>query len=152
MSYRGTLSFEEKGNSLFHIDPLLPIEFVETVKRRTCQDPERSLMLAVLQDAITCLEKYREFGSGENKILFDEAKDWVLSDDWDWLFSFNNICDAVGLDVGCLRAGLKPMTERRQALPVARKTAKSDQRAGQGAPGKTYVTADAVRRVRLSPH
>ena len=151
MSYRHTHSFDEQGNSLFHVDPLSAIEFLQTVRRRTDQDPERSLMLAVLQDAITCLEKYRAFGSGENRRLFDEARDWILSEDSDWLFSFNNICEAIGLNTRYLRTGLIQMTERRPAAPCVRKNGQSNQSASRRR--KTSEREQAVRHVaRLSSH
>jgi hypothetical protein len=104
---------DDKTNPFFQTDPLIPIEYFEILKSRTCQDPERSLMLAVLEDAITCLEKYAPFGPRGNQRLYDEARDWILSDDCDWLFSFNNVCEAVGLHAGYLRRGLIEMSERR---------------------------------------
>jgi hypothetical protein len=112
MRYRGILSRENGMNSLLQVDTLVPLEFLERVKRTTYQDPERALMVAVLRDAITCLEKYAAFRSSGNKRLFDEAIEWILSDDCEGLFSFNNVCEAVGVNPGYLRRGLIRMSER----------------------------------------
>lgn len=120
MSNRGALCFERNTHSLFHSDPLSSNEFFETFKQRLYLEPERFLMLAVLQDAITCLEKYAAFRSGGNKRLFDEARDWILSEDGDWLFSFNNVCEAVGLDPGYVRRRLIQMSEPKRPLPCNR--------------------------------
>jgi hypothetical protein len=119
MSNRGALPFEKNTHSLFHSDPLSSNEFFETFKTKVYLEPERFLMLAVLQDAITCLEKYAAFGSGGNKRLFDEAIDWILSEDGDWLFSFNNVCEAVGLNAAYVRRRLIQMSERQPAPACA---------------------------------
>jgi hypothetical protein len=121
MANQGALSFEERTHSLFHSDPLSSNKFFETSKTRAYPEPERFLMLAVLQDAVTCLEKYAAFGSRGNKRLFDEARDWILSEDGDWLFSFNNVCEAVGLNPGYVRRRLIQMSEPKRALPCNRK-------------------------------
>jgi hypothetical protein len=88
MARRNALSLEEQTSSLFQPDPLWSSEFFDTFERTAYLEPEKILMLAVLQDAITCLQKYRASGSRGNKRLFDEAKDWIQSDDRDWPFSF----------------------------------------------------------------
>jgi hypothetical protein len=121
MPNRGALCFEKNTHSLFHSDPLSSNEFFETFKQRVYLEPERFLMLAVLQDAITCLEKYAAFGSGGNKRLFDEARDWILSEDGDWLFSFNNVCEAVCLDATYVRRRLIQISDSKRTLPCNRK-------------------------------
>jgi hypothetical protein len=119
MLHRGRLSLDERTSSLLQTDPLSSSEFFETFKTTSYLEPERFLMLAVLQDAITCLEKHGAFGPKGNKRLFDEARDWVLSEDNDWLFSFNNVCEAVGLNAAYLRRRLIQMNEREPALACA---------------------------------
>jgi len=115
MPNRGALSLDERTSSLVQADPLSSIEFFETFKTASYLEPERFLMLAVLQDAITCLEKHGAFGPKGNKRLFDEARDWVLSQDNQWLFSFNNVCEAVGLNAAYVRRRLLQMSERQPA-------------------------------------
>ena len=122
MPNRGALSLDERTSSLFQADPLSSSEFFET-KTTSYLEPERFLMLAVLQDAITCLEKHGAFGPKGNKRLFDEAMDWILSEDNHWLFSFNNVCEAVGLNAGYLRRRLIQMSERQPAPACAERLA-----------------------------
>ena len=112
MRYRGTLSRENSMNSLLQVDTRVLLEYLERVRRTTFQDPERVLMVAVLRDAITCLEKYAAFRSLRNKRLFHESIEWILSDDCESLFSFNNVCEAVGVNFGYLRRVLIRMSER----------------------------------------
>jgi hypothetical protein len=122
---RSALSMGEHANSLFQIDPLWSSEFLDTFKRRMYLEPEKILMLAILQDAVTCMQKYVAFGSRENRRLFDEAKDWIESDDSEWLFSFNNVCEAVGLNPRYLRPRLIKMSELQAGSGLRRKVVSS---------------------------
>ncbi len=51
-SERGGLTSEEKIASLFQPDTLLSDQYFENLRRKTCFEPEKRLMLAVLEDAI----------------------------------------------------------------------------------------------------
>jgi hypothetical protein len=121
MPRRSALSLEEQTSSLFQPDPFWSGEFFDTFKRTAYLEPEKILMLAVLQDAIICLQKYRASGSPGNKRLFDQAKAWIQSEDWDWPFSFNNVCEAVSLNPGYLRRGLIQMSDRQTGSGLRRK-------------------------------
>jgi DNA-binding transcriptional regulator PaaX len=63
-------------------------------------------MLAVLEDAIACFQKYVFAREGKGKILFQEAEDWVKDTNSDWLFSFANVCETLGFNPDYLRQGL----------------------------------------------
>jgi hypothetical protein len=66
---------------------------------------ERELMRAVLEDAIYCLAG--EVGpSRERPQLAGEARTWIVDSDARWPFSFDNICDALGIEAGGLRSKL----------------------------------------------
>lgn len=106
MLHRDGLNFEEKKHSLLQLDFLLPVQFLDTFRRTTYLQPERVLMLAVLEDAIDCLQKHATCIAGKNKKLFDETIGWIQTEDDDWLFSFNNVCDTIGLNPGHLRRAL----------------------------------------------
>jgi hypothetical protein len=63
-------------------------------------------MLAVLEDAVTCFQKYALAYNGKGKRPFCEAEDWILEKNSKWFFSFENICAALGLDPNYVRRGL----------------------------------------------
>lgn len=63
-------------------------------------------MLAILKDAVECLEKYRKARSSSSKALYQNAYEWVEDRGTVWLFSFNNICDLLGFDPDYLRGFL----------------------------------------------
>jgi hypothetical protein len=112
MRFLGGLTLDEKMNSLCQPDPLFFIQFFDTFRRRFHLEPERILMLAVLEDAVACLQKYAPSSSGKGTRLFQETMDWLLTRDDDWLFSFDRVCEALGLDPGYVRRGLIQMVER----------------------------------------
>ncbi len=115
MSYENGLSMEERVSSLFQPDTLLPEQYLETFRRRFHLEPEKKLMLAVLEDAIACFQKYVFARDGKGKVLFQEAEDWVLDENGDWLFSFANVCETLGFDPAYLRQGMKRWKEDRLA-------------------------------------
>jgi hypothetical protein len=106
MSYETGLSMEEKVTSLFQPDTLLPDQFMDTFRRKSHLEPEKKLMLAVLEDAIACYQKYLSARDAKGRALFQETEEWIVEKSGDWLFSFANVCDTLGFDPDYLREGL----------------------------------------------
>jgi hypothetical protein len=106
MTYDTGLSMEERVTSLFQPDTLMPEQYLETFRRKLHLEPEKKLLLAVLEDAIACFQKYLFAKDGKGRILFLEAEEWILDGDIDWLFSFANVCDLLGFEPNYLRDGL----------------------------------------------
>lgn len=73
--------------------------------------PERRLRLAILEDALRYYRQY--FGASERRarVLCEDAADWFASPDRSEPFSFENVCDALGLDPHYLRRGLQRWRE-----------------------------------------
>jgi hypothetical protein len=67
---------------------------------------EERLMLAVLQDAVECFQEHVVAQDLWEKKLFQEAEDWIWEKNTDWLFSFENICEALQLNPDYIRRGL----------------------------------------------
>ena len=63
-------------------------------------------MLAVLKDAIYCIQGCPSTRDKMRTRLYLEARKWLMEEDSDWPFSFANICEAFGLSPQHLRAGL----------------------------------------------
>ena len=78
---------------------------LETV-RKSYLEPEQKLMLAVLDNAIACLQKYAFTRTRKGKVLFQEAEYWVQDTNSDWPFSFANVCETLGFAPDYLRQGL----------------------------------------------
>jgi hypothetical protein len=54
-------------------------------------------MRAVLQDAILCYLGRAKRRRVDSRILSREAEHWIRVRDWESPFSFNNVCEALGL-------------------------------------------------------
>ncbi|HME62454.1 MAG TPA: hypothetical protein VKH62_14515 [Candidatus Binatia bacterium] len=106
MSYDTGLSMEERVTSLFQPDTLLPEQFLDTFRRKLYLEPEKKLMLAILEDAIACYQKYFFVRDSKGKALFQEAEEWVDEAGAANVFSFDSVCETLGLNPDYLRRGL----------------------------------------------
>jgi hypothetical protein len=95
-------------------EAVLPSQFFSRIQIDASLQPEKRLMLAVLEDAVGTFQKY--VGSRERAAqrLFSDVEEWFGSDDQEWPFSFGNICNALDLDVAYMRRGLRTWQERQQ--------------------------------------
>src|SRR5215813_9689281 len=111
MSYETGLSMEERVTSLFQPDTLLPEQYLDTFRRKLHLEPEKKLMLAILEDAIACYQKYVLARDGKGKSLFREAEEWVQDRGGESIFAFDSVCESLGFNPDYLRRG---MTEWKQ--------------------------------------
>lgn len=121
MTYESGLSMEEKVASLFQPDTVLPAQYLETVRRKTHLEPEKKLMLSVLEDAVACFQKFAASRDPRGKSLLREAEEWIHEEGSDWLFSFDNVCESLGLNPKYIREGLHQWREKRLTKPLQAK-------------------------------
>ena len=98
-------------------DVFLPSQFYGTGGLSRQLDGEKRLMIAILKDAVECLNKYRGARTSLGSSQYQNALEWVRDEGTEWLFSFNNICDLLGFDPDYLRKVLIKK-EGRFANPV----------------------------------
>lgn len=84
-------------------DVFLPSQFYGTGGLSRQLEGEKRLMIAILKDAVECLEKYRTTTSISGQNHYQNALEWVEDKNTDWLFSFINICDLLGFEPDYLR-------------------------------------------------
>jgi len=109
-----SLTMDEKIASLFQPDTLLSAQYYGNLRRRNLLQPEMQLALAILEDAINCFQENLTAESGKRKKLFNEAEEWILEEDGDWIFSFRNVCEHLGFNPAYLRQGLLRWKQERQ--------------------------------------
>jgi len=74
---------------------------------RWVSEPERNLMLAVLEDAIRCYLGYRDGDpSAMSRLLFADARDWINSPSRYSIFAFRNLCEIIGINPDALKREL----------------------------------------------
>lgn len=74
--------------------------------------PERRLAIAVLQTVLHDCESASTGGDDDgamprNPVARARAMAYVMSDDRSWPYSFENLCETVGLDAEYLRRGIQ---------------------------------------------
>src|SRR5262245_49984547 len=90
--------------TLLSPESVLPVQF-EPARHAVGAVGERALMLAVLEDAIRCLQEHRRGRRAEPRRLAREAEAWIRSNA-DRPFSFVHVCDALDIPALQLRAAL----------------------------------------------
>ena len=98
-------------------DIFLPAQFYGSGGLSRKLEGEKRLMIAVLKDAVECLEKYRDARSSAGQGQYENAIEWITDTSTDWLFSFANICEFLGFDPDYLR-GVLLKRENRYVKPV----------------------------------
>ena len=93
---------------LMHSEPeaVLPAQASGGVRWDAETSGPRALMVAVLDDAVRCIEEGRWQRRFRTRRLAAAAEAWVRCDRADWPFSFLNICDVLGFDADALRSRL----------------------------------------------
>jgi len=110
MSHAGTApALAEDRRTLaagFEPETILPSQLLDTSHLGAAMQPEKRLMLAVLEDAIATLQRTAIATSRVGMRDFDEVRTWLASDDTGWPYAFVNVCHVLGFDPSYLRRGL----------------------------------------------
>jgi hypothetical protein len=98
---------EERVFSLFQPDVLISSQYLATTRSKTYREPEKKLILAVLEDALYCFQNGLLSKDNKKKQgLYSEAEEWIMEDGEETLFSFNEVCELLGLEPKYLRKRL----------------------------------------------
>ncbi|MFI5395214.1 MAG: hypothetical protein ACHQ9S_06730 [Candidatus Binatia bacterium] len=110
----------------FELDLILPSQFAGTSRREApSKKGEHQLLIAVLEDAIHCYQKHTHARKKTERLLFKEAERWIMAEDnarvvragdEPLAFSFENVCDLLGIDADYLRSGLQRWRDAQLAI------------------------------------
>jgi hypothetical protein len=114
------LTATERIASLFQPDTVLSEQYFENLRRKTLLEPEKKLMLAILEDAVNCFQDNLSAQHGRGQKLFEEAEKWIVEPGSDWVFSFEHICEALGFKPEYVREGLLRWKARHRATQLKR--------------------------------
>ncbi|MGA7870960.1 MAG: hypothetical protein WCA22_08675 [Candidatus Binatus sp.] len=94
---------------------LLPGQYVDLVRRNHVIEGELKLLLAVLEDAIRCYLRNVKAKDGERRRDFVEVRNWFEAGAMAGarrgdIFSFENLCAALGIEPRVLLARLRILT------------------------------------------
>jgi len=104
---------EEALAYLFQPDTVAFAEYFKIYERKPGLEPKKKLVFAVLQDAIACFQSFVCATDKRRKKQFLKAEEWFNEEESEWIFSFENICETLGLDPQYLRQGLLSWKRKR---------------------------------------
>jgi hypothetical protein len=108
-------------------DAVMPAQFYPARRGSASVEPIMRLMGGILADAVRTFQRNFEAKSPSRRQEFREARFWIFHDKTDGPFSFEDVCDALGIDPRRLRTliltweknkrpGDKPRMIRRSAV------------------------------------
>jgi hypothetical protein len=110
------LNFAEKPFVPFEVDILATEDFA-CIHRSRPLSPERELMAAVLEEALADYQRCWKARDKKAMERFADAQTWILDSNSEWIFSFVNCCEALGIEPDYLRQGLIRSKQGKRTRP-----------------------------------
>ncbi len=98
---------------IFEPDVVLPSQFFD-VGTDGLHGGERKLMAALLSDGVESYISQAVKGFRDK----DEVRDWIHTKDYSYVFSFDVVCQCLGIDADYLRSGLQRYLETAESRSV----------------------------------
>jgi hypothetical protein len=105
-------------------DVITPEQFYDSRHDDSAIAPVKRLMMAVLEDALRCFQNNSNAKNGPRKRLFAEAEQWLCGETGDGPFSFDTVCETLGIEPEFLRGGLRQWREQQLTGVSARRLAR----------------------------
>lgn len=127
---------------------LTPEEFYDEQPSDIRVRPIKRLMLAVLEDALNCLDKHANAKHGDCLRSYREAEQWFCRNGDDSIFSFSTVCETLGIEPNYLRSGLRRWRD-------AQSRGRNETRLGPRSPvardgSMSIKVSDRIRRLPVS--
>jgi hypothetical protein len=88
-------------------DVLTPVQYFEGARAPKPEaDAVKRLMLAVLEDALRCYQRYAERPNSQNRRDLAQAESWMFDRNAEGPFAFRHICETLGTHPDNLRHGI----------------------------------------------
>jgi hypothetical protein len=108
------LRFNDRPLVPFEVDILAAEDFGRVYRSRPLS-PERELMVAVLEEALADYQRCWKARDKKGMERFADAQAWILESDSEWIFSFINCCEALGIEPDYLRQRLLRWNQAKRA-------------------------------------
>ena len=92
--------------TLFDADGVDAAQYTDTVQRKTPLEPEKHLLLAVLEDALACYRKNVFARTAKKQAAYRDAEEWIFDTDDERFLGFESVCGVLGIEPSYLRRGL----------------------------------------------
>lgn len=99
---------------------VMPEQFFASAARLVSRSAPHRLALAILLDALLCVQRSQHSACKRIRQRGEEARSWFESQDDRWPFSFQNICGYLMLEPEAVRTAVRTAAgERRGECPVS---------------------------------
>jgi len=98
---------QENAHSIIGSDAGTQQQYFDAMQRSEHLEPEKALLQAILEDAVHCYRKYATARDRAGREKFREAEEWLMGGGSGWIFSFDSVCELLGLDPQYVRRGLR---------------------------------------------
>jgi hypothetical protein len=114
----------EKGDLELRLDEMPVVRFeadilaaqdFDRIYRSRPRSPERDLMLAILEEALNDYQRCFSARDKKGRNRFTDARAWILNTDSEWIFSFINCCEVLGIEPDNFRQGVLRWKQRKRA-------------------------------------
>src|SRR5271155_429959 len=95
-----------RRHQTYSADSILPVQFYPPRRRSEQAESLKRLMVAILEQAVKCFQANHDARGGEKRREFLEARWWLFEADGARPFSFENVCEALGVHPDYLRQSL----------------------------------------------
>ncbi len=99
--------------TLFDADGVDADLYTDTVQRKTPLEPEKQLLLAILEDALACYRKNIFARTAKKRTAYRDAEEWIFATDDERFLGFESVCGALGIEPSYLRRGLVEWKRRK---------------------------------------
>lgn len=99
--------------TLFDADGVDADQYTDTVRRKTPLEPEKYLLLAILEDALACYRKNVFARTARKQAAYRDAEDWIFATDDERFLGFESVCGVLGIEPSYLRRGLVEWKRRK---------------------------------------
>lgn len=104
---------DDDHHSILEPDAILASQF--STPQTTLPEPERALMVAVLEDAVRCFLNHYRATDPKPRALYEDTRKWLMSSERSGLYAFENVCDVLGIEPGYLRRQLLAQRDERHS-------------------------------------
>lgn len=101
------------AHSFFPPAFVLPEQFYHRPGHIDASNGPSALMLAILEDALLCIQRQFTSAKKRDQRLAKEATAWIFNNDTRWPFACANICNTLGIDLDYLRLKVQKLTQKR---------------------------------------
>ncbi len=99
--------------TLFDADGVDAAQYTDTIQRKTPLEPEKHLLLAVLEDALACYRKNVFARTAKKQAAYRDAEEWIFATDDERFLGFESVCGVLGIEPSYLRRGLVEWKRRK---------------------------------------